>query len=114
MIASTVAGSRSPFSRSTDSIASTRSARSSSTLALRGELALEDVDVHNHARVGILAPQLARVEADGVRVLRRLAAPVRVRVGEHPGGMHAHDHAAPTADVARQPRVPGGMHVPGD
>src|SRR5262245_43392099 len=117
MIASTVAGSRSPLSRRRDSIASTRTAGSSSCacmLRLRLEVALEHVDMDRDGRVRALAPELACIEANGIDVLRLLAAAMRVRVGEDPRRMDPrHDPALP-AHVPGQAGVPRPMDVPRD
>ena len=57
------------------------------------------------------APQLARIEAHRVQILRLLARAVGIRIRKHERGMHAVDDAALAAHVAGQARVSGGMGV---
>ena len=65
------------------------------------------------SRLGILAPQLAPLEAHRVDVLRALTTAVGVRVREDPAALLQHDGAASTPGVAGQSDVPGGMEIPG-
>ena len=69
------------------------------------------VDIDGIARRGLLAPELARRETDGVDVLPLLAQKVRVGVGEVVDTMVTNDYAHPAARITRQARVPARMDV---
>src|SRR5262245_22713398 len=69
------------------------------------------VEMHRVAGRRLLAPELARGEADRVQVLRLLAGELRIRIGEYEYAVVAHDHADLAPRVARQPRVAGRMDV---
>src|SRR3954467_973731 len=67
------------------------------------EIVLPQIEIDGVARVGRLAPQLARRKAHGVKELRVLALEPGVRIGEDMRAVIAFDRAQPTANVTRQP-----------
>src|SRR5256886_6322290 len=78
------------------------------------EVIVPEVHVDGVTRRGLGPPQLPRGEADAVEVLRLLALPHRVRIGEDEDAVVAVDGAPPTAHVARQSRMADGIEVARD
>src|SRR5260370_17721999 len=69
------------------------------------------IDVDGIARRGLLAPEFARGETDGVEMLRLRGLKMRVRVRKNEDTMIALDRSDFAARVARQARVPGRIDI---
>src|SRR5688500_12373032 len=66
---------------------------------------LERLDRYGQRRIGMGAPEVARVEHHRVKPLRVLALPCRDRVGKDMAAAHRFDQAFMAARVTRKPRV---------
>src|SRR5688500_9375941 len=71
------------------------------------------IDVDAVALGSVETPQLAQREAHAIAVLRLLAEPHAIGIGEDEHPMVAIDEATLRARVARQPRVAGRVNVAG-
>src|SRR3989442_272725 len=69
------------------------------------QVVVPEIDVDVLVRARLRSPELLRVEAHAVAVLRLLVARRGVRVGEDEDAVIAIDHAVLRARVARQARV---------
>src|SRR4029453_4400969 len=112
MISSTAAGSMSPFSVSSDSVASTRSAisgRSWSCVDMSAvglEIRFEQIDVNDGVVLCDITPQLPAIEPHGVQIVGVLAAAEGIVVGKDHRRMNANHRTAPAAAVGGEPGMP--------
>src|SRR5499427_318977 len=90
-----------------------RVAARSMAISGRLQIGLESFDRYRHRRIGVIAPQFARVEADGVEPLRMLALANRGSVREDVATLHALDNAGVPAHVTRQPGMRCWIDIPG-
>src|SRR5438309_8616749 len=74
------------------------------------KVVLEHVEVHAVARGPLGTPELARLKANAVAVLRLGVASHRVRIGEREDAVVDADRSAPATDVARKPGVTDRVH----
>src|SRR5579872_4000893 len=78
---------------------------------VRLEIILPQIDAQGVAARRVLAPQLTRGEADGVDMLRAVAAAMRVAVGENIRSPVTFDDASLPAHIARQARMSGDIKI---
>src|SRR6266851_6910408 len=80
----------------------------------RIEIIVPEIDIEHVTRWRVRSPQLARREADAIDVLRLLAGERGIAVGKNEDAVVAVDDAMPAADIARDARMAGRMHVARD